>query len=53
MPPPQPILTRKTKQSNDVVNTGLNICFKRAFAFSQHVDSGGEPLGPIPNSFVP
>ena len=53
MPPPQPILSKKTKQSNDIVNTGLNICFKRAYAFSQHPDSGGEPLGPIPSSFVP
>ena len=54
MPPPQPILSKKTKQSNDiVVNTGLNILFRRAYAFSQHPDSGGEPLGPIPSSFVP
>ena len=53
MPPPQPILSRKPKPLNDIVNTGLNICFKRAHAFSQHPDSGGEPLGPIPSNFVP
>ena len=53
MPPPEPILSKKTKQSNDIVNTGLNIYLRRAYAFSQHPDSGGEPLGPIPSSFVP
>lgn len=52
MPPPEPILSKK-KVSSEIVNTGLNICFKRAYAFSQHPDSGGEDLGPIPSSFVP
>ena len=53
MPPPQPILSKNPKPQSEIVNTGLNICFKRAHAFSLHPDSGGEPLGPIPSNFIP
>ena len=47
------MLTRQPRPLNDIVNTGLNICFKRAHAFSQAFDSGGEPFGPLPANFIP